>query len=227
MLRPERNTDFFLHIPDDATAEDHGKGDPEYEQLIWENFKKGSQKALTYIFRNYSNFLFNYGFQFTNDRSLVKDCLQDLFLDLIKQRKNLASTTSIKFYLMKSLRNRIIHALTKDQKREAVELANFEENTAFQVTISSEVKMINGQLDDARKKLIENKLNELPPLQREAILLYFYEGLKYSEIAELLGIRVKSSRALIYRSIESLKAILSPYERALLSLILMMGLMIL
>ena len=195
----------------------------EREDLIWERFKAGDQKALTYIFQNYSNFLFNYGSQFTTDRNQIKDCLQDLFLDLIMQKKNLNSTTSIKFYLMRSFRNKLVANIQKNQTREKAEQAKTAENKSFMITISSEVKMINGQLDAEKQRLIERKLNELPPLQREAILLFFYEGLKYSEVAELLGVRVKSARSLIYRSLESLKGLLSPYKGVIFFLTFLIG----
>lgn len=190
----------------------------EREDLIWESFKAGNQSSLIYLFQEYSNFLFNYGCQFTTDRNLVKDCLQDLFVDLIKHRKNLSSTTSIKYYLMKSFRNKISIAVAKNKKRKEAENNNSRGDFLF--TISSELKMINGQLDHEKQKLIEEKLNQLPPLQREALLLYFYEGLKYSQIADLLGIKLKSSRALIYRSMETLKDLLSPYKDIILTLVI-------
>ena len=78
--------------------------------------------------------------------------------------------------------------------------------------------MINSQMDSDQQQIIEEKLNELPPLQREALLLYFYEGLKYDQIAELLGIQVKSTRALIYRSLQSLGDLLSPLRNTILLL---------
>ncbi len=211
MSQPKKNIDP-LSIGRIYEASDNESSVSEREDLVWERFKAGDQKALTYIFQKYSNFLFNYGAQFSLDRNLVKDCLQDLFLDLIRQKKNLNTTTSIKFYLMRSFRNKLVANIQKNQNRERVEQEKTAENKLFMVSISSEVKMINGQLDAEKQQLIEGKLNELPPLQREAILLYFYEGMKYGQIADLLGVKIKSARALIYRSLESLKDLLSPYK---------------
>lgn len=211
MTQPKKNT-APIPLRNTYGISEHDGGASEREDLIWECFKAGDQKALTYIFQNYSNFLFNYGYQFTRDRNMIKDCLQDLFLDLIKQKKNLSATTSIKYYLMRSFRNKLVATVEKNQNREKAEQEKTAENESFMVTISSEVKMINGQLDAEKQHLIADKLNELPPLQREAVLLYFYEGMKYTEIAELLGVKVKSARALIYRSLESLKDLLSPYK---------------
>ena len=182
----------------------------EGEDLIWERFKAGSETALTYIYRNYSNQLFNYGIQFTPDRGLLKDCIQDLFEELIKRRERLSSTTSIKFYLMKAFRNRLVKALRKDKRRQESEKISLDEG--FQVAVSAEVRLINGQLDEAKKKLLSQKLNQLPPLQREALILYFYEGLKYQQVAEMLGIKTKSSRELVYRAIKSLEGLITPHK---------------
>ncbi len=112
---------------------------------------------------------------------------------------------------MKSFRNKIVATLIKNNKRKNAELSTNDEYS-FLFTISAELKMINSQLDAEKKKLIEEQLNELPSLQREALLLYFYEGLKYEQIADLIGIKTKSSRALIYRGLQSLREHLSPHK---------------
>tara|TARA_B100001245_G_scaffold232068_1_gene213744 strand:- start:816 stop:1490 length:675 start_codon:yes stop_codon:yes gene_type:complete len=189
----------------------------ESEDLIWERFKSGNETALTYIYRTYSNTLFNYGCQFVDDRDLVRDTLQDLFIDLINSRERLGATSSIKFYLMKSFRNKLVKAIKKSQRRREVE--DDSSKDSFLVTISAEARWINGQLDQRKEKLIQDSLNQLPALQREALVLYFFEGLKYEQIAEMLGIKVKSSRALIYRSTESLGKILGPHKEEILTML--------
>lgn len=195
----------------------------ESEDLIWDRFRAGSEMALTYIYRNYSNQLFNYGAQFTKDRVLLKDCIQDLFVELINRRGKLSPTSSIKFYLMKALRNRLVKAIQKDTKRRRVEANSIEEG--FQVTISAETRLINSQMDQAKRRILENKLNQLPALQREALVLYFYEGLKYQQIAEMLGIKTKSSRELVYRAIHSLEKLLEPHKDSMVSIIGVIGVM--
>ena len=144
--------------------------------------------------------------------------MQDLFLELIKKQKRLSSTTSIRFYLMKSFRNKVVKSLKDQQKRQLTETEGEKQESLFRVSLSPEAKMINSQMDNDQQRVIEEKMNELPPLQREALLLYFYEGLKYNQIAELLGIQVKSTRALIYRSLQSLGGLLSPLKNTILLL---------
>ncbi|WP_421871534.1 RNA polymerase sigma factor [Marinoscillum sp.] len=200
----------FLHV---SQKNEHLESD----DLLWDRFKSGSQNALTYIYRTHSEVLFNYGCQFVNDRDLVRDTLQDLFIDLINNREGLGSTNSIKFYLMKSFRNKLLRSIKHTKKRKSAEQDSG--NESFLITISAEAKWINGQLDVAKEKLIEESLNQLPPLQREALVLYFFEGLQYDQIAEMLGIKVKSSRALIYRSTESLAKILGPHKKEIFTLL--------
>jgi RNA polymerase sigma factor (sigma-70 family) len=105
--------------------------------------------------------------------------------------------------------------IQKNSKRTEIEFQFQEEG--FQVAISAEMRLIDGQLDHHKRKLLEKKLNELPPLQREALILYFYEGLKYQQIAEMLGIKTKSSRELVYRATNSLGTLLAPYRDSMLS----------
>ena len=70
--------------------------------------------------------------------------------------------------------------------------------------------MINQQVNEEKQEIIAAKLNELSPLQKEALLLYFYEGLTYDQIANIFGMKVKSARALVYRGINAITQLLSP-----------------
>jgi hypothetical protein len=83
--------------------------DPEkiLEGEIWQNFKDGEEKAFIWIYKTYFDTLYNYGRQFDLDTEFVKDQIQDLFIYIRNNRKQLADVKSIKFYLFKSLRKKI------------------------------------------------------------------------------------------------------------------------
>ncbi|MFV0267448.1 MAG: RNA polymerase sigma factor, partial [Draconibacterium sp.] len=67
---------------------------------LWENFKKGKDYAVSEIYDRHVDFLFNYGKKFTADEDIVLDTIQDIFFDLIRNRKNLGSTDNIRLYLL-------------------------------------------------------------------------------------------------------------------------------
>ncbi len=179
---------------------------------LWERFKTGDKAALTHIYKTYADVLFNYGCQFTACHELIKDAIQDLFIDLINHQESLGGTNSIKYYLFKCLRNRLVRTLTKSSKFCE---ATIEQQAQFTISVTPELILINRQIDEQKRNLIRKKLNDLPPLQREALLLFYYEGLSYDQISNILGIKVKSARALIYRSLHTMGKLIAPHKTGL------------
>lgn len=182
-------TKDYLIYKDDAT--------------VWNEFKSGSDRAFTHIYKNYANILYNYGCQFTHHHDLVKDSLQELFSELLVNRKKLGSTNSIKYYLFKSIRRKI---LRNKQKEDSAKLRDsFYYDSHFEVEVSAEMKAIKDILQEEQRRNLQKAIAKLPAKQREAILLYFYEGFSYEQIAEILSMSVvKSARAIIYRAIDNL-----------------------
>lgn len=84
---------------------------------LWNRFLDGDREAYAYIFERYVRVLFMYGSQFTGDRELVKDCIQDVFVKIYSNRSNLRPTDNIKYYLFAALRNSLINALKRDKAR--------------------------------------------------------------------------------------------------------------
>ena len=56
----------------------------EYWQRIWIRFKDGDLDAFGEIYEEYIDLMYDYGSKITQDKDLVKDCIQDLFVDLYK-----------------------------------------------------------------------------------------------------------------------------------------------
>lgn len=178
------------------------------EQEIWSEFKAGHRGALTYIYQKYVDKLFNYGCQFTANQDLVKDCIQELFMHIIRKKENLSHTDSIRAYLFKSFRRKLFKQIGKEARMHDKSPAG-----VFSIEVSPELNFIRDQLSKRQSLLLEKYINQLPEKQREAILLYFYEGIPYSQIAEILQMtKTKSARALLYRAIESLSKYLKPYK---------------
>ncbi len=177
------------------------------ECAIWKRFKEGDEQSLIYIYQQYAGLLYNYGSQFCSRSEFVKDCVQELFYELIDRRKKLADVHSIKAYLFSCLKRKIVKGLKKEERF----LLN-EKGLELGFMIAS-ISISTQGLEKSEYEVIEGKLNALPPQQKEVILLYFYEGLSYLEIADIMNIKVKSARALAYRALNSLTRLLLPYKK--------------
>lgn len=174
------------------------------DDFIWRSFKDGDEAAFIFIYRRYANLLFNYGSKFSPDRDLVADCMQDFFLYLRKNRERLGNTTSIKLYLLKSFRRRVVEYVTKcqNEKRRNKNALDFQ----LEVEVSHELKYINAQAKEEQIKKLNVALDSLDNKEREAVYFFYYEGLNYKEIADLMDFsHVSSARRLIYRALRNLR----------------------
>ena len=71
------------------------------DQIIWEEPKAGDEKAFRFIYDINFERPINYGIQYVRDVGLVKDCIQDLFVDIRTNRKKLYEIKyPIKYHLL-------------------------------------------------------------------------------------------------------------------------------
>lgn len=169
---------------------------------IWTKFKSGDNDALSFIYTENSPKLFLYGSKLTNNHSIVEDSIQELFSDLIRNRKNLGSTDNIQFYLIKSFKRRLLREIQYGKRSN---LAGENVELAFEITYSIEHTIILDEISNQKIHYLKEALNQLTPRQKEAIYLRFTEGLEYEQIAEIMDMGIEGSRNLIYRAIKSLK----------------------
>lgn len=147
--------------------------------------------------------LFSYGSKFSKNAEFVKDCLQDLFLELWKNRETIRSADYVRPYLFKSLRNKIWRLLHKNRWHNKAE--QIQENYYFDVEFSIEHHLIREEtLRDTASKF-SNILNQLPKRQKEIIYLRFYQNLEIQEIVEVMEINSQSAYNLLHRALSSLR----------------------
>lgn len=172
---------------------------------IWLAFKSGSELAFDYIYDTYFSKLYNYSLRFTTDTDLIKDCIQNLFVELWRRKENLADVQSIKFYLYKCMRHRIIQEVSKANK--FVHEDDLEENYSFEVSFSHEFHLITRQISEENRARLLKAFDLLTKRQKEAVFLRYYDNLEYHEIAVIMQMKeVKYARTLVYRALDVLKA---------------------
>ncbi len=170
------------------------------DQSLWNDFREGNQIAYTALLTKYTNLLFCYGIRFIQDRDFVKDCIQDVFLELWNRRENISPTASVKSYLFKSLRLRIFR-----EKSKWTSTQSLDENYCFQIEFNIESKLIEDQTAEEMRSRISLTLNKLPKRQKEILYLRFYEGLNHDKISQVMGLSKQSAYNLLHESIIHLK----------------------
>jgi RNA polymerase sigma factor (sigma-70 family) len=176
------------------------------EISLWTEFKSGSREALNRIYDEHSVALYSYAKGLTKDTDLIADCIQDLFVQLWTKRQNIADhITSVKLYLLVSLRRNILRKLNYERQHERNEIpADYDTVTEFNMETSLIQREEEKQLIDSLNAAIK----ELSARQQEAVYLKFYEGLSHEEIATVLHTNSKGVYNLIGKSIASLRKVL-------------------
>jgi RNA polymerase sigma factor (sigma-70 family) len=173
------------------------------EKTVWDEFLKGSNLALSALYKLYVRKLYSYGSQFASG-VIVLDCIQDLFYDLIRNREKLSPCNSVVAYLYASLRRKIFRTVQKLQKE--VAQSKLINDDGFQIDLlQNDADELDMHLAE-KIRMIGEMCNLLPLRQREIILLYYFEELSYEEIMEIMNIpKVSSARILVYRALQSLR----------------------
>jgi len=174
----------------------------EENQLLWQNFLQGSKEAMSAIFLHFHDDLYRYGLKLSGDENLVKDCLQNLFLRLWKNRTNLKPVESLKPYLFKSFRNHILDSLELQKPIESIE-NDFEH--PFEIAYSPEDFLIQQQGSEKNRLKVIDALNNLSTRQREAIYLRYFEELDFESIARVMDMNIQSVRNILHRGMQSLR----------------------
>ncbi|HZK97248.1 MAG TPA: sigma-70 family RNA polymerase sigma factor [Prolixibacteraceae bacterium] len=170
---------------------------------LWHRFKSGDNDALSKLYNLYVHKLFSYGLKINGDEYLVKDCIQEVFIQLIDKRKTLKLSDSTSIYLFKSLRNKLLEELrSKNRRTDISKSISFDDDRN---EMSAEQSIVSSEEEHLRAKIIEKALNSLSDYQKEAIFLKYSQGFDYKKIAEILEIDIASARTLIYRSLKLVK----------------------
>lgn len=174
----------------------------DVNEELWDRFRRGDQISFEKIYRTHIAGLLNYGYKVTHDRSLIEDSVQDLFYELWQSRENLSRTTSIKFYLFKALRYKIIRN-GKSRLNDFTDLA--EATDLVSDDLSYENQLTNIETHALQTEQLRAVIRKLPKRQQEAINLRYYHNFSNEEIAGIMEVNYQSACKFIYTALKSLR----------------------
>ncbi|MGV8094552.1 MAG: RNA polymerase sigma factor [Mangrovibacterium sp.] len=172
----------------------------DYWKLVWDNFKAGDRVSFEIIYNEFADVLFAYGSRITSDKELLKDCIQDVFIDIYKYGSELRKPESLEFYLFRTLKRNIIRKLKEARRTQFTD----ENITLFELKFDLEDEIIRDE-DNERLSLLQKLLQSLDHSQRELLFLKFNSGLTYPEIGKLLNLKPDTVKKQVYRLLNYLR----------------------
>lgn len=155
--------------------------DNQTTRTLWQRMRAGDRAAFDQLARMHYHLLLNFGSQYSQDRELVKDCVQDLFLGIWERQSKLTEPQKVTSYLVNSLRNNLVRRLSRVQ---TVPLSTSEETLTDSPCIES--YLIEAESEEILTHHLRQALDQLPPRQREILFLKFYQNLSNEDIADCL-----------------------------------------
>ncbi len=168
----------------------------------WGQFVNGDRSAFSAIYNLNIDALFSYGMKLYPNKDFVKDCIQDIFLDVFEHRRKLTKPENIQYYLFVVLKRTMFRKLKKEKKKES--LPEFD-NLTFITEYNIESKTIDKEVEVYKTKLVNKIIKSLTARQQEILYLRFTKGFNYMEISEIINIDHNSVRKQVYRSIKKLR----------------------
>jgi len=173
------------------------------DSLLWQALKRSEKAAYEILLKKYYPIVLNYGVRFYKDKEFVKDCVQDLFIEIWNRREYLADVVSVKSYLLQSIRKNIIRESSRLKWfREADKISDDHD---FDVEFDIETYLISREVENELLQKLRFELDKLTKRQREAIFLRFNQELSYEEIAIIMDIIYRSVVNLIHEAIKAIR----------------------
>ncbi len=167
---------------------------------------EGDQAAFLDLYDRYREPIFRFAYRLLGSVEIAEDVTHDCFLSLIRKPENFRpGRASLKTYLYAAARNLAMKHFRNQGRETGLDEVSEEPKD------SPKRGPLRRLLDEELATQVREAVFSLPPLQREALILFEYEGLSLNEIAEIAGTDTGAIKARLYRAREGLKRILQPY----------------
>lgn len=157
----------------------------------------GDNRALEALFDRHAAGMHGFLARMVRDDALADDLLQSTFLSVVRSADRYQRGAPVRPWLLTIAGNAARDALRR--KRMGIEVTPKEEDSVPEPQVDPALS------DPLVRKQIEAAFEELPPQQREAVLLHKVHGLSFEQIAEALDITPTAARIRAHRGYEKLR----------------------
>jgi len=146
----------------------------------------GDKKALDEIYLFYYPRLYSFAKGFLKVEDDINDILQDVFIKLWENRKKIKNTETFNGWIFTITKNGIISYF-----REKIKLNKFELRVKEMATSEAYLLDDKTEYKDIKEK-VDQLINQLPDKRKQVFKLSREQGLSHKEIANQLGISIKT-----------------------------------
>ena len=186
----------------------------DYELV--ELYENGNDNAFDELLQRHQSYVYSYILFLVKEEDVADDIFQETFTRAIMAIRSHKYQTTGKFsaWLIRIAHNLIIDSTRETESGMLVTQEKFSPIILNDIRLSEggiETNIIEQQKADQLRKL----LDYLPDVQREVVLLRFYEDLSFKEIAEKTGVSINTSLGRMRYALINLRKLVQQHNLAL------------
>jgi len=174
-------------------------------------FRQGQREAFGVLVRRYEGELYGYLRRYLGDGDLADDVFQNTFLQVFTKIRHYEAGRPVRPWLYTIATNQAIDALRRAGRHQAISLDLEREETR-----AADVPQLLGFLEsrgpsplehvqgEERRQLVRASVDRLPDFLRQVVILAYYQGLPYKEIADIMGIPVGTVKSRLHAALRRL-----------------------
>jgi RNA polymerase sigma-70 factor (ECF subfamily) len=206
-----------LALPDVSSRETVTLPDPwtdcPDEELL-SRFRRGQKEAFGVLVRRYERELYGYLRRYLGDAALAEDVFQNTFLQVFVKSEQYEAGRPVRPWLYTIATNQAIDALRRNGRHQAVSLDQARDEAGdgdiqslMETLHSREPAPFDFAHGQESRERIRASVERLPEFLRQVLVLAYYQGLKYREIADILGIPVGTVKSRLHAAVVKLQEI--------------------
>ena len=162
------------------------------------SYSRLNKQSFELLFAEFFEPLCGFAYGYVSDRDTAQEIVQDVFINLWQKRNSIEKDKSVKSYLYTSVKNRCLNYI-RDNK-------NFRSHY-LDVVLELEIPVQEEDIfsESETQDKINAALDKLPEKCRQVFELSRFEEMKYKEIAENMGISVKTVEVQMSKALKILR----------------------
>jgi len=169
------------------------------DELLMEAYRSGDQAAFSDLVHRYKNLLFGYLMRMTHNREMAEDLFQETFLRVHEKAHTYRSGAKFKSWVFTIATRIAIDGLRRGKCRPQFQTL---ENDAPVPVEGNDPAEETAKLE--LQGIVKEAIETLPPKQRAALILSYYQGHTYPEISKIMNCSLSSVKTHMSRALKKL-----------------------
>ncbi len=180
---------------------------PSDTQLLVRHIE-GDPTAFETLVERYRRELFNFLARFTGDRALAEDIFQEAFLQVHMSSGSFDTSRRLKPWLFTIAANKARDALRKRSRKQAAPLdatvaGSENDRTSYADLLPADIPAPDESLLNLEtRRGVQSIVEQMPETLRAVLMLSYFNGFAYKEIADILGIPLGTVKSRLHAAVK-------------------------